>query len=418
MYITKTKRLICRLTDDKGLSLIELLIASAILLLVLAVGYTFLNFGQTSFVRGEERADLQQNARMALDFISDQVRIAEIVVILPAGHDYSDLEGYGIDVDYEGEEEIYTYQIYVENGSIFYSKLAQGVEEVTLLENISENIDFDLNFAVNNNSGNILDIYLSSTEKASGTLFDLETEILILNLSSGDIIDLSAGNGAIVLYQIPAPPDPTIRGILLDPSLIYYGYVPEDLDYISVDISTFRLEGREATASLYWLDVENNLKSLLQGVTLAAIETELETIIFNDVPLDSLNIGVYPVEVIVEGIEFPYPRYFDVREARIFADEIIFISLSGDPRYRVDITTEGVLDGIKAEIVKAWEIDNPDVNLLRDPETPPYGFIQDDSVSIEFKTSPSSLDWNSNVYYAEISVEGPAENVIVEFVLN
>ncbi|MFH0872843.1 MAG: prepilin-type N-terminal cleavage/methylation domain-containing protein, partial [bacterium] len=53
--------------EEKGFTLIETLIASTIFVMVLLGLYVVYETNQSTYMRGEGRANLQQNARVALD---------------------------------------------------------------------------------------------------------------------------------------------------------------------------------------------------------------------------------------------------------------------------------------------------------------------------------------------------------------
>ncbi len=64
------------LGNDKGFTLIEILIASAIFAMVLVGVYVIYDANQATYTRGEGRADLQQNARVALDQMTRELLMA------------------------------------------------------------------------------------------------------------------------------------------------------------------------------------------------------------------------------------------------------------------------------------------------------------------------------------------------------
>ncbi|MBS3898095.1 MAG: hypothetical protein KGZ54_08250 [Dethiobacter sp.] len=70
------------LSKEQGLSLVELIVMSSLLLTILALAYNFWQFGFTSFVSAEKRSNVQQNARMATDFIHNELRFATSVELL------------------------------------------------------------------------------------------------------------------------------------------------------------------------------------------------------------------------------------------------------------------------------------------------------------------------------------------------
>ncbi len=64
------------LDNDRGFTLVEILIASAIFAMVLVGVYVIYDTNQSTYVRGEGRADLQQNARVALDQMTRELLMA------------------------------------------------------------------------------------------------------------------------------------------------------------------------------------------------------------------------------------------------------------------------------------------------------------------------------------------------------
>lgn len=65
-----------RVRPAAGFSLLELLIVSAIFLVVMMGVYLVYESNQTLFLRGEAKSDLQQNARIALDRLTREFRMA------------------------------------------------------------------------------------------------------------------------------------------------------------------------------------------------------------------------------------------------------------------------------------------------------------------------------------------------------
>ncbi len=62
--------------DEAGFSLAEVLIVTAISSVVLLGLYLLYDVNQVTFVKGEQQADLQQNARIAMDRIVRELRLA------------------------------------------------------------------------------------------------------------------------------------------------------------------------------------------------------------------------------------------------------------------------------------------------------------------------------------------------------
>ena len=62
--------------EEKGFTLIEILISSTIFVIVLLGLYVVYETNQSTYMRGEGRADLQQNARVALDQMTRELLMA------------------------------------------------------------------------------------------------------------------------------------------------------------------------------------------------------------------------------------------------------------------------------------------------------------------------------------------------------
>ena len=67
------------MTDERGWSLAELLVACAIIGLILAGALILQWQGQQAYVAGAARVAVQQNARLALDTIITEIRLAQSV---------------------------------------------------------------------------------------------------------------------------------------------------------------------------------------------------------------------------------------------------------------------------------------------------------------------------------------------------
>lgn len=73
------------LSEQQGFTIIEILVALSIFVIaVLLVGSMYI-FGQRSYAKGSDEAELAQNARVTLDRMSRELRqAADIVTVLPA----------------------------------------------------------------------------------------------------------------------------------------------------------------------------------------------------------------------------------------------------------------------------------------------------------------------------------------------
>jgi prepilin-type N-terminal cleavage/methylation domain-containing protein len=73
------------MTNEQGFSLAEVLIAATIGVIVMLGLYLLYDVNQATFIRGEQQTDLQQNARIGMDRIVRELRLAggDLGAILP-----------------------------------------------------------------------------------------------------------------------------------------------------------------------------------------------------------------------------------------------------------------------------------------------------------------------------------------------
>lgn len=164
-----------------GLTVVELMLALAILLLVLAGGYSFLFFGWSSFDRGTDRAVVQNNLRMAAEQITKEVRYASSIEIIDSS----------MVPDPVSNDDIF---IFINNESRIEKKSATSSDIIP--HELDSNLFLEVNFV--RISGNLLKINV----KESGTDMEIETEVRILNgtidetVTSGNALKVgSNGNG-------------------------------------------------------------------------------------------------------------------------------------------------------------------------------------------------------------------------------
>ncbi len=189
------------LFKEKGLGLVELIIALSLLSLVLAGGYMLYHFGYTSFVVAEGRSDVQQNVRMVADFISGQLRHATEVrlmggaVTIPAA---SALE----------EDEHY---IFVnEDGFVEYR--TKGISRI-IPGQISEKIQFALSFAKSSTHDNILSFRVDGTRNSEQT-YSLLTKVFVENLRFQGKTITAVGADFSAVWFIKQPSDLVILSVL------------------------------------------------------------------------------------------------------------------------------------------------------------------------------------------------------------
>jgi len=73
--------------DQRGFSLAELLVVTAVLGLVMAAVIAIQQKGQQAYIYGSTRVEAQQNARVALDRITRELRSAQQINLLPSNTD-------------------------------------------------------------------------------------------------------------------------------------------------------------------------------------------------------------------------------------------------------------------------------------------------------------------------------------------
>jgi len=162
-----------------------MMIALAILLLVLALGFTFNNYVNKSFNISNEQSEVQFNVRMAKERIENLVRFADNIEIL-AVWDTGLIE----ESTFEG---IYT----DETGSLIYN---QNGTATNLLAGISDDIDYEITF---NNKDQVFLLCNIGGETTGGYSYELSTELQILNVEEDtgiikDFGDASTTGTAIV----------------------------------------------------------------------------------------------------------------------------------------------------------------------------------------------------------------------------
>jgi len=174
-----------------GFTVVELMIALALLLIILATGYMFFGFGFRSFNRGEQRAIAQQSIRTAAAFISSEIRYANLITINPETVSTSD------DFNY----------IYLNGDSVYYQDKDKSIPPKTLLDGTVDQMSYSIIF--------MEDSYVVASSKvtlvlafnlAADSIYSLDTNVFILNLEdSSNYNDLSAQTGNVtgIKYQKP-----------------------------------------------------------------------------------------------------------------------------------------------------------------------------------------------------------------------
>jgi len=89
------------LRDQRGFSLAELLVVTAVLGLVMAAVISIQQKGQQVYTYGSNRVEAQQNARVALDVMTRELRSAQQMVTLGSASDVTFLDQNSTQVQYQ-----------------------------------------------------------------------------------------------------------------------------------------------------------------------------------------------------------------------------------------------------------------------------------------------------------------------------
>lgn len=73
------------MSDQRGFTLAELLVACAVLAFIMAGLFTLQRQGQAAYLTGAARAEVQQNARHALEIFMNELRSAQAITAVGAG---------------------------------------------------------------------------------------------------------------------------------------------------------------------------------------------------------------------------------------------------------------------------------------------------------------------------------------------
>lgn len=271
----KTKYL---LNNKAGFTLVEVVVVMFLLAIVLVIGMTFFIFGITSFNVSERRADVQQNARHAGEYISNQLRMAQRAIII---YDYDgDLEALNVeDLKIEIDQPSQDFEVYfiflktdpvTGNNMIYYQEVDGSYKPANILEGISRNINCNLDFKIDNTRKNILKITVEIMDIHSDDSYLMETELLILNLNN---IEIEEGieSGSAIIFQTPSPV-PSVRNIFIDPQSHQYLYGEER--YIKVNMTTRQIAGGEEVAVELWKMVPD-VDDIQHGIELVPLDSDI-----------------------------------------------------------------------------------------------------------------------------------------------
>ncbi|MDW7728824.1 MAG: cadherin-like beta sandwich domain-containing protein [Bacillota bacterium] len=400
------KKVNCFIGNNSGLTLIELLIVMVLLVIVLFMGFTFYSYGILTFRYGEKQADIQQNARIVTEFISNSVRTAERVIIIDEYDgeikelDVSDFPGLEIEQPGEG---FYVYFIFLRDGMIYYQEVDGSGQPAVLLEDISTNLDFDLQF-FKGEKDNILSYDLYTAEKSSGRNYSLTTEVLVLNVNK--IEDMSVNGGTAIIYQVPAP-YPGIRNITVTPQM--HSFDGSGGQVVNVVVRTTEVvDGKDVIVEFWKLGKENLYEPTeITNVNIIPIEpsgsdptiennkTELNI----NLPTGSgeLYFGDYYIHIEVDSVPLPQRRLYYILPVIEYMN--LNLLQGTNHEIEVEIKTKGVPAGTKVSICNIVnpECDDLFVALVEKNNSFPdsYNFLD---FTIDNPTEPN-VDGNGTVTF-------------------
>ena len=180
------------LNKEHGFSIVELMVALALLGIVLALGYMYFDFGLGAFNRGERQTIAQQAVRLTSDFITSELRFANQIEINPE----------------DGLSETGFKYLYLDENNSIVFRDDDGTTERILADSILDDMPFNIHF-----TSNVPDDVVIYTIDADNGLYTIETRVQALNLELyrtfnldlyGVLIKLNEGDGTIVKYKKPA----------------------------------------------------------------------------------------------------------------------------------------------------------------------------------------------------------------------
>lgn len=154
---------------NQGFTLIELMITLALIGLVVAGGTSLYYFANRSFVSGSLMADIHANMQIAMRRITEQVRLAHSMKLMPVAD---------VPTKIEDEDEHY---LFAKNGSVIL-RTKEGGDRLILQGN-SAGTGYTLQFSTVGEVANMLAVTLSSANPQVD--YELHSELQVLNLRSG-----------------------------------------------------------------------------------------------------------------------------------------------------------------------------------------------------------------------------------------
>lgn len=183
---------------NKGVTLIELIVALAILTVVIGSAYSLNQFGSKYFSLGGDKSDIQTSLRLTANIITKETRNAEQMTLIDAVGIDSLLTG-GVSFDLT-KKYIYSKYDSTTNKYAVFSR-ALGVEK-----NLTGWMDGTLLVQYSRDAANGKVLKMNMSRVKGGQSFDLLPDVTLVNMSTGSIVDSSSGNIGLAVVFGPLSP--------------------------------------------------------------------------------------------------------------------------------------------------------------------------------------------------------------------
>lgn len=177
--------------SKKGITVAELLIALAVILIVLTLCFQTYFFIYNSYEKNEENWIIQQDVRKISDWIDINIQTAYILEIYLSKPD-----------PFENDDDFY--YLYFENGGVYLRKPGEATGELIAGDTIEVKYSFD-----KDKTPNALDYVITGydPDDASAKIYEVEGTVLILNIPEGKKInyfnsdDTVSTNGTCIKFK-------------------------------------------------------------------------------------------------------------------------------------------------------------------------------------------------------------------------
>ena len=158
LFCGSSKRYKEFIKQEKGFTLLELILAAALLSLVMLAAFSLYFLSDGAFARGTARCDLQQNVRLSADLINREVRHAVSLVLLSEEA-----------ISYNKPGDINNYIIRRENSEI-----------ILVINNANTKVAYDIDRLLFYLEGNLLHILILGDDGEQA--YRIETAVRLKNL--------------------------------------------------------------------------------------------------------------------------------------------------------------------------------------------------------------------------------------------